>query len=488
MDNITKKTETENLIEQLVSYAKNESQNQKFDHALANLSAAAGILYQYNQRYTDVNIESELKKIAKFCENKSSYHYKANIKKILYYDGFGLDTRGLTVNYLEALARIGYPVAYVVGENRLDKIPRIKNICETYGFYIETYSEQSYIRWIDDLISIFDKHMPTDAFFYTTPNDVSAVVAFEVYDGIVDRYLIDLTDHAFWLGIRACDYFIAGRDMAAFLQKEYRGINKEQQIKLDIDLIPDNTDTHERLPFDVTTKRYIFSGGALYKTLGDKTNTFYKMVESILTLNANVYFLYAGYGDTSQMDKLASKFPNRVFLISERKDFYYLIEHCTLYLNTYPMFGGLMMRYSCLAGKLPLTLKHGQDADGILIEQDKRQIEYTSASDLVQDACMLLNDNDYRRQRETLLKGAVMTSEEFANELKSVLDNHSTSYTHRYILQDVEKFHTEFLERFDLSSTFSDELGRRINCSLIKNFPKQYISGILHKILKKIKG
>ena len=54
------------------------------------------------------------------------------------------------------------------------------------------------------------------------------------------------------------------------------------------------------------------------------------------------------------------------------------MEKCTLYLNTYPMFGGLMMRYAAMAGKIPITLKHGKDADGILIDQSKRKIEYAS--------------------------------------------------------------------------------------------------------------
>lgn len=110
-------------------------------------------------------------------------------------------------------------------------------------------------------------------------------------------------------------------------------------IKLGVNLIVDRCDTHEKLPFDVTKARYIFSGGALYKTLGEEQNTYYKIVDHILQYNKDIKFLYAGFGDDSEMVKILEKYPDRAYLVGERKDYYYLIENCTLYLNTYPMFG-----------------------------------------------------------------------------------------------------------------------------------------------------
>ncbi|MEI3402379.1 MAG: hypothetical protein V8R51_08850 [Clostridia bacterium] len=48
---------------------------------------------------------------------------------------------------------------------------------------------------------------PKAMFFYTKPNDVSAAVSFSMFNKKIDRYLIDLTDHAFWLGVKSNDYF-----------------------------------------------------------------------------------------------------------------------------------------------------------------------------------------------------------------------------------------------------------------------------------------
>lgn len=43
--------------------------------------------------------------------------------------------------------------------------------------------------------------------FYTTPNDVAGALVFNRFKDLVTRIQIDLTDHAFWLGINSVDYF-----------------------------------------------------------------------------------------------------------------------------------------------------------------------------------------------------------------------------------------------------------------------------------------
>ena len=319
------------------------------------------------------------------------------------------------------------------------------------------------------------------------PNDVSGIIAFHMFDGIVDRYLIDLTDHAFWLGKSAVDYFLGSRDMSAALQFYHRGIKKEQMIKLGVNLLVEDINDHSGLPFDPTEAEYIFSGGSLYKTLGDEENRFYKIVDHILKNHSNIKFLYAGAGDESEMKKILDKYPNRAFLINERQDFYYLIEHSILYLNTFPMFGGMMMKYCGLAKKLPITLKHNNDSDGLLLHQSKCNIEYDSYDELISDIDRLIDDSKYRESREALLEGSVITEDRFKNNIRGVIENHKTDYEHEFIDLDTSLFRKEYYERFNYNDQMI-EMVKRINISLLSDFPQIFIKGLFIKSARKIKS
>ena len=49
------------------------------------------------------------------------------------------------------------------------------------------------------------------------------------------------------------------------------------------------------------------------------------------------------------------------------------------------------MKFSALAGKLPITLKHGSDSDGLLLNQEKTQIEYDTYDELINDVDLLIS-------------------------------------------------------------------------------------------------
>lgn len=77
-----------------------------------------------------------------------------------------------------------------------------------------------------------------------------------------------------------------------------------------------------------------------------KNFLYYKIIDFLLNEFDDLKFIYAGDGDRTEINKIIEKYPNRAILINERPDFFRLFKNCTLYVNTYPMFGGLMMRYA----------------------------------------------------------------------------------------------------------------------------------------------
>lgn len=480
-------TKTHVFDEKIKSIIKKSIEVGNYEKALAAISSLGDYLYQYNQYYVDDELENFLCQISNLLSLKYNFNKDCRkTDKIIFYDGFGLDTRGVALMYLNGLGLNNYHVIYITNKNVINSIPLITNMCNKYHFEMKFINMDNYIVWIKQLSNLILEISPKSAFFYSTPNDVSGIVAFNMFKGKVDRYLIDLTDHAFWLGKSAADYFLGSRNMSASLQFFYRGIKKEQMIKLGVNLLVDETQDHSDLPFDPEHTKYIFSGGSLYKTLGAPGNPYYEIIDNILSKFKNIKFLYAGYGDDTELKKIVEKYPNQAFHIDERKDFYYLIQNCILYLNTYPMFGGMMMKYCALAHKLPITLKHGHDSDGLLLHQEECNVEYENLDELIDDVERLLQDDFYRKSREKLLDGSVITEDRFKNNIKSVIENHTTDYQHEYIEIDTSEFRKEYYERFNYNNQMLNMV-KLINITLFNEFPNFFWKGFFVKIINKVK-
>ena len=480
---INKEEYINRIINKLKNVSKLEMKNNRYDRSLAAISASADILYKYNQVYMDEDLELLAMEIGSKLANKyklKSFSVNHVSNTVLFYDGFALDSRGVVLMYLNALGKNGYSVIYITDKSKENKLPSIQAMCNKYCFKMMFIEMSNYEKSFLQLASIFNTVKPKTAFYYTTPYDSAAAAAFSVYNGLCDRYLIDLTDHAFWLGKNSNDYFLGSREMSAYIEHFEREIPKQNCIKLGVNLLVEDIPNHEGLPFDVTRTRYIFSGGALYKTLGDSNNTYYKIIEHFLRNHEDLHFIYAGSGDDRELKKIIELFPSRAFHINERKDFYYILQNCVIYLNTFPMFGGMMMKYAALAKKLPITLRHDNDSDGLLLNQDKCKIEYDSYEELINDVDLLLNDEKYLKERELLLEGSIITESRFVNNLKNAIENKKTDYEHEFKFIDTEKFRREYYERFD-ENDIIESITKKKNIGLFKYFSIFFIKKIFFK-------
>ena len=327
---------------------------------------------------------------------------------------------------------------------------------------------------------------PKIAFLYTTPGDASGIVAFMQMENIC-RFQINLTDHAFWLGVNAFDFCLEFRNYGSSISFFERKIPKEKLILMPYYPAINMDAEYQGMPRICKGKKILFSGGSLYKTIDDK-GTYYKIVGDILRRCKDTVFLYAGSGDTSSLDKLIQEFPDQACRIDERKDLFQLMKNITVYLNTYPMLGGLMMQYAAFAGKIPVSLMHGEENSGILINQQECQIEYRTPDELVDDVCKLLNDAEYREKREALLKGCVIDENQFTEQLKKAITEHTTDYFIECNKIDTTDFRNDYLYRFDVEQ-FRIKLASR---SLISLFPENKLyylkrfGGGITKIIKKV--
>lgn len=481
---LDKKLKIKFLIDKLNLIIDQSIKNKEYERTMSAIDACANILYQWNQVYVYDNLENKINILANNLVKNIFDEQNTQKKVVLFYDGFGSNTRGLALIYLKAIASLGYHLVYLRPETK--DLPT--EICKNLkGFNVtwETFTRKKHLSKLNDINNVFVKYKPKAAFFYSYPNDVAGASVFCAYKNIIKRFQINLTDHAYWLGINAFDYCIEFRDYGAFVSNKYRKIEKEKLIKLPFYPYFDKNILFQGFPFDVKNKKIIFSGGNLYKTLGDANNTYYKIVNSILSKHLDVIFLYAGNGDATELNKLMKIYPNRVYHIKERKDLYQLMTHITLYLNTYPILGGLMTQYAAVAGKIPITLIRKNDVfDGFLINQEKIGIEYTNIDELLKDVDKLLEDDNYRHDREKKLIGSVISENDFKEAVQDIILKNSTKYDISYKEYNNEIFLKGYVKRANYNNIAFSSIATFSNRILLKDFPEIFVKKFFYKLPK----
>ena len=414
----------------------------------------------------------------------SNKEYAADDNIVLFYDCFGLDTRGLAAIYAKALVALNYKVVWVTTDKAKDKIPTIERFLDK-GDVVKVFIDMSssYQNHIEQLTAAFEKYLPKRAFFYTKPNDVSAEIVFYHYRNKVTRYQINLTDHAFWLGNNAFDYCLEFREYGAGISRVERKIDENKIVLLPYYPLIDTSIEFQGLPFDKTGKKVLFSGGALYKTIGGD-NKFYSIVAKVLENNDDTVFLYAGSGDDSELKKLSAKFEDRVYHIQERKDLFALMSHVDAYLNTYPMIGGLMSQYAAMAGLPPIYLidEGKAEASGIILGQENANIEFHKVEEVVNELNHLLQDPDYRKQRAEDIKQRVISESNFTTMLSDIM------HDNRKICIGIAKcpntmwFRKEYISRFKFKMVVS-AIASRKNKSLMFNFVGLFALQVIKKVI-----
>ena len=475
-----------NYMDKLKKIADSSVQKGNYRKALDALTAASFILEEYNQYYVDDDLEKTLKVISDKLVKPGFTADETDKNTILYYDSFGFDVRALALVYMHALSNLGYRIIYITKIESKDSQPELHRAVEGGNVIWNYVSYDNREQEVKDIHALFEKYKPAKAILYSTPDDAAAMSVFKAYEGIVERFKINLTDHAFWLGHDVFDYNLEFRNYGACVSVKYRGIPESKEILMPF--YPYHRDREfQGLPFDAEGKKIVFSGGSLYKTLGDPQNRFYVIVERLLKGHDDLVFLYAGTGDDTEINKLSSKFPERVYRIDERTDLFELMEHCTIYLNTFPFIGGLMMQFASDAKKVPLTLKKEGCYDEnkeILALQDT--IEYDSIDDLVAEADRLLTDEDYRTRRGEELKASLISPKQFEEELQRALTEHKNRYEVVIKDTDTTEFRKQYIIRFS-DKTFRQVIASGNKKTLMKDFPGLFIKKAYNKAVKKEK-
>lgn len=379
-------------------------------------------LYTLNYTYRMDVLEENICKIGKGCVGSIDIN-KPDENRVLFYDGFGLFNRGIATIYIDALLKIGYDVTWII----YGAMPEIHEIINKYqGKVCFRYIPCRYVNIMDRIIMLADfikEEKPKHLFLYTYPDDVVGVSVFSVIKGNAIRYLINLTDHAFWIGRDAVDLVIEFRDFGANISVKNRGVRKDEIRMLPFYPAKRSQYSYEGMPFP-EDREYFFSGGTLYKVKG--SGIFFEMVRDILNKYEELYFVYAGKDSCKDEDfiKLKKDYFGRVYLIEERRDLDEVMKHAKFYLNTFPVGGGLMTQYALLNNCLPLCLYEDEDSNPkqMLLHPEDVDFGFESQQDLIDYVDFIMKSNIKKN-----LSKHVITKDQFINRLSNIIKNNSST-------------------------------------------------------------
>lgn len=475
-----------NMIGKLKGIADSSVKKENYRKALDAVTAASFILEEWNQFYVDDDLEKTLTDISSALVHPGFTKEETNENTILFYDSFGFDVRALALVYMHALSELGYKVIYITKVESKETQPELHRAVEGGDVIWNYVSYENREQEVKDIHELFEKYKPAKAILYSTPDDAAGMAVFKAYEGIVERFKINLTDHAFWLGKDVFDYNLEFRNYGACVSVKHRGVPEEKEIIMPF--YPYHKDQEfAGLPFDAQGKKIVFSGGSVYKTLGDPQNRYYVILDKLLTKHEDLVFLYAGTGDDSEIKKLQNKFPGRAYRIDERKDLFELMEKCTFYLNTFPFIGGLMMQFAVDAKKVPVTLrKEGSNDENKEILSMQDSVEYDDVDSLVAEADRLLDDEEYRQKRGEELKASLISPDKFRDELQAALTKHKNSYEVQIKDTDTTEFRKQYIIRFS-DKTFRQVIASENKKTLMGDFPGLFIKKAFNKVIRKEK-
>lgn len=469
---------------------------EQYNSALLLVKCLANILFNYNQYYRDDFLEEQMEILkGKLFDALDSPQQPAREdgNSIFFYDGVGVDD-GLELIYVKGLVKAGYHVVYLVRESAKGSFPILQSWLEKY--HAEIIYIPTGLSTLDECRTIYEAQNRADiraGFLYALPYDVAGVMAFmAVEKQQYVRYRINFVDHAYWLGgSSAFDYCIEFRDVGAFLSHSYRGIPQQKLILLPYYPYIDREKEFEGFPFPVKEGDFIiFSGGTLYKTIDKEENLYYEMVEFCLREFAHTKFWYAGRGeerDTVELKKLQRKYAGRVFWSEEgRDDLFQVLQHVDLYLNTYPIGGGLMLQYAALAGRIPLIFYHTIEARGLtLLGQEKLGIEFNDLKAWKEEVRKLILDEKYRKTKEQRMANACIDPDTFEKNVVAVLEEQKTEFeivcANVGDLQETQKTYKQRFGKYGVE----DVIGKDSYLPLLKVCPTIYLYSRMIKRTKR---
>jgi hypothetical protein len=438
-----------NKLKFLATKAVNKKQ---WNSAIDRISACAHYAYMFNHIYADIDLENMIHTMSQ--ELIKNNNFKSIKNRYVFYDSFGISNMGISTQYIRALKQWDVEFLCIVNSYEIQKskqlLAALKQCPQAITYIVD--NTKSNIEQINDIYNIVCEFRPDKAFMYLTPWDVVALTVFSVLSN-TEKYQINLTDHAFWLGASVLDYCIEFRNYGCNVSIEERGL-KQEQILLQPFYPLDIQEPFEGLPTDIdNAKIIIFSGGAYYKVYGDNFK-YFELLKDIVDKYPQVTIIYAGWGDEKPFVDFIKKYhyEKQIFLLGFRKDLTELMTHCDIYLGTYPMGGGLMTQYAAVAAKPYISLiqsakdDFADDLIGHNFSVSTEKLNFSDIDDFFKEFDKLIVDKEYRINKGLRLKDAILSEQQFNLNLQMLVNTNKNICQIKKISIDYQQFMRQCIE------------------------------------------
>jgi len=453
--------------------------NGKYEKCLCFVESACKIAYQLNFRFSDFELEALLENLSNTLTNK--INVTVNPKRYVFYDYFAWDNRGLTQQYIRAL--ISWEVEFLFVIESDVTIQFSTQILKELASYPKAtvliapkeLKNGERISW---LVRHISEYGASKAFLHLAPWDVVGVAVWNALKSIT-RYQINLTDHAFWIGINCIDYVLEFREYGYNLSIMHRGIPEDKLLMMPYYPVESQVE-FQGLPEVVNGTVKLFSGGSFYKIYGEK-GIFFALIKKILENNLNTVLYFAGDGVRAPFENFIkeNKFENRIFLIGNRKDISEIFKNTDIYLGTYPFCGGLMSQFAGFYAK-PLVaytdVKYQcNDVEELFPKlNDDVQLTHKNIQNFLNEVHLLIENKDYRESLGSKLKDGGLTSMEFNLLLNHLVNKKTSSKAIQYatgLFPQQDDYLIEYSELFNTKLQVPEKLNYNID---VKTFSDLY--------------
>lgn len=390
------------------------------DMAVRLIKLTARIGYNYNFRYCDDDLESLISEIGLQLVSQP-VGFESQKDRIVFYDSFG-NNRVLAQQYIRSLISMDLEILYIYSSRSLDSGLEKEILLYKKAKILKLDSDSSFIYNVKLALKEIADFKPATIIEHFTPWDI---LGFCICSLCISskRYLINLTDHAFWLGKNSSDYILEFRNYGVYLSHYHRHIPLEKLLMQPYYPIQPSVE-FSGFPKEVTNNKIIlFSGSNLYKISG-KDGLFLKIVKRVLDENENVIYLLAGNGNTQPIKKFIkdNNFQGRFILLGHRSDINEVIKNIDIYVNTYPMIGGLMSQYAAVNNKPIIgytdeNLYSYNDTEDLLQTRTKGVLVKTSLIDFHTTLNNLIKNEIDRTDNVNVTHDCVVSQENFTKQL-----------------------------------------------------------------------
>lgn len=418
-------------------------------NTLNYIELCAKLAYSYNFIYHDDELEILLSKISYIILPKPTFE---NRSRFVFYDYFGFDNQGLTQQYLRALISWNVEFLYILetGEQFQSTSSILKELKEYSKAEVLILNGGKFEK-IQQAYDSIVQYKPDRAILHFAPWDTIGVCLWSNFEN-VQKFFINLTDHAFWLGKICSNFIIEFRTYGLNLSIKARGIAQNNLLMLPY--YPIQSDSHfGGFELDFTNKVVGFSGAALHKIYG-RNGKFLELIKGALDDNPNFIFLMAGEGYIEPLLTFIKEnnFEDRFILLGHRKDIDQVIKNIDIFINTYPISGGLITQLAVLNHKS--IISYSSSDLPVNYVEDFLNVDRTKVFTLKDEIQFrieinkLISDKNYREYNSQLYQGCIPTVEEFNSNLFNIIYeplNYTVKNFHNIPI-DFEADHSVYLE------------------------------------------